>query len=185
MPSVWDLSNEDRPKFEEIRDAVKSRIGFFSGFHESELVKLFRAHGFAKTFFVVERCMANDWLKPDRYAVLMDVVEEFGIERTLEAIKALNKLENHSIAMVENICRNPSLAKRKAPGAQNEPPRKSDMATERMKYPTKDRIYLQANVRDWMLAHDKSLHDYQDYFTEAGREAIFGWPTYQLKKEYQ
>jgi hypothetical protein len=180
MPSVWDLPTEVRPKFEEIREVVKSRIGFFSGFHESELVKLFKAHGHEKTLFVVERCMANDWLKPDRYAMLMDVVEKFGMEKTLEAIKALNKLENHSIAMVENICMNPSLAKRKAPGAQNEPPPRQFIA-----YPTKEGLYDARAAQKW-LNEKKGIgfeHAFE-YFDKAGIDD-FGKTLVTLKPEYK
>ncbi len=184
MASQWDFSNEDRAKLQEIFGIVVDRRNFCSQFDQNAIMAMYKKHGAVKTHFVIHHSMGNDWLKAPRWDELMDLVEKHGMDKVLSAIKSLNKLENHSIDMVENICLHPELAKRKNPNAQPEPMRRKADPIERP-YPTKDHIYDSRAAGEWLRAKGLNFECWPEYFDRAGKHPLYSFDLVTLKPEYR
>jgi hypothetical protein len=183
MASQRDFSNEDIRKLEHIFDLVQDRRNFCSQFDKNSIMALFTKSGEDKTIFVIERSMANDWLKPDRWAALMELVEQYGIVKTTLAIADMNKLENHSIATVEGLLNGTIPRTRKNPHAPPEPMRqKSDPIDDG--YPTKDHIYNARAANEWLKAKEIQFEHWPDYFDRAGKDH-YGKDLVTLKLEYR
>ena len=188
MPSQWDFSNEDRAKLQEIFGIVVDRRNFCSQFDQNAIMAMYKKHGCVKTTFVIERSMANDWLKSDRWTALMDLVEQHGIDKTLAAIKDMNKLENHSIATVEGLLNGSIPRTRKNPnapsGAAQEPMRRKADPVERP-YPTKDHIYDSRAAGEWLRAKGVPFEAWPEYFDRAGKHPLYNIDLVSLKPEYR
>ncbi|HEY3874065.1 MAG TPA: hypothetical protein VGM92_01190 [Candidatus Kapabacteria bacterium] len=191
-PAFTDLNNAQQREFLPIEQLVKDRKNYCSFYERGKLVALYFSHGAEKLEFVVDKCMANDWLKPDRWTELMEAVEKYGREKVEFAIKAMNRLENHSIDMVINICDNPSLAKRKfqspteqvATAPMSE--RQKQQRERALIYPTKEGIYTELTASKWLREVKKlGVEHAFDYFTPAPPDEKFGWRLFQLKPEYR
>lgn len=181
--SIWDFSNADQAKLEEIFSIVKDRRNFCSQFDQKVIMQLYAKHGASATLFVIARSMANDWLKTDRWTVLMDLVERYGEDKVLEAIMDMNKLENHSIATVEGLLNGSIPRTRKNPHAQAEAPRrKADPIDDG--YPTKDHIYNARAANEWLKAKQIAFDNWPDYFDRAGKDR-YGKDLVTLKPEYR
>jgi hypothetical protein len=183
MPSQWDFSDDDRVKLDEIFSTVVDRRNFCSQFDKNQIMLLFKKYGYVKTQFVIYRSMANDWLKSDRWEALMGLVEKHGIDKTLEAIKDMNKLENHSIATVEGLLNGSIPRTRKNPHAPIEVPRrKSDPIDDG--YPTKDHVYNSRAAGEFLKAKSLSFECWPEYFERAGKDRN-GKDLVTLKPEYR
>jgi hypothetical protein len=186
MPALSDLTNEQAKQYLEIEEIVRARRGHCSGFDRVKLLELYKLHGGVKLLFVIDQSMMNDWLLPGRWIEFMDVVNKYGIDRVLFATKALNRLENHSIAMVENICKDPKLAERKRPGMKDEAPRPISPTQQRaLIYPTKEGVHTETTAAKWLREQEKGVEAWPEFFDKAGSDEVTGWRLYQLKPEYR
>lgn len=187
MASMWDLPNDERKRFQEILDTVKARKNYVSQFDVNELLTLYKKYGHDVLLFAITKCMANDWLKTERWSALADLVAEFGIEKVAWAVKRMNGRENHSIDTVEGLLRGTIKPYRDAKGQMEDraPKPLSDTARQRLIYPTKEGVHLQQTATKWLHDNQKSLTYWQDFFDPAGTDPLFGWPLYQLKSEYR
>ncbi|HEY3874794.1 MAG TPA: hypothetical protein VGM92_04925 [Candidatus Kapabacteria bacterium] len=183
MPSQWDFSNLDLLDLEIIFGFVQDRRNYCSQFDKNAIMALYKKHGHVKTIFVIERSMANDWLKADRWTALAELVEKYGIEKTREAIMDMNKLENHSIATVEGLLNRSIPRTRKNPHAPVEQPRrKSDPIDDG--YPTQDHIYNARAASEWLKGKKANWECWPEYFDRAGKDR-YGKDLVTLKPEYQ
>ena len=182
---MWDLPNDERKKFQDILDTIKSRKNFVSQFDIAALLQLHKKHGHDVLQFAIEMSMANDWLKPMRWESLCEITAEFGIERTTWAIKRLNGRENHSIDTVLGLLRGTIQPHREVKGHSDPPRPLNDTARQRLIYPTKAGLHLRHTAAKWLHDRDHAVTYWQDYFEPAGTDPLFGWPLYQLKSEYR
>lgn len=183
MASIYDFSNADRVKLEEIFSLVHARRNFCSQFDKNAIINLAHRHGFVVTHFIIERSMANDWLKADRWEALAEIVQHYGLDKTRDAIMDMNKLENHSLATVEGLLNGSIPRARKNPHAQAEPMRrKADPIDDG--YPTKDHTYNARAANEWLKAKSIQFDHWPDYFDRAGKDR-YGKDLVTLKPEYR
>ena len=184
MASIWDFTNVERLKLEEIFATVKDRRNVCSQFDKNAIINLMKKYGFEKTHFVIERSMANDWLKSDRWDVLMDMIEQYGVDKVRDAIKDMNKLENHSLATVEGLLNGSIPRTRKNPHAPVEVPRRK-MDPIGDGYPTQDHTYNARAANEFMKAKGVAFEHWPEYFDRAGKHPVYHFDLVTLKPEYR